>query len=55
MNTNLGHGIIWELCFCRFLQTVDQKVAELREVISSKQQGQPQEVIDRLSAALSSL
>lgn len=31
----------------RFLQAVDQKVAQLKELINSKRQGQPHEVIDR--------
>ena len=31
----------------RFLQAVDQKVAQLKESINSNRQGQPHEVIDR--------
>ena len=35
------------ILLCRFLQAVDQKVSQLKELISSKRQGQPHEVIDR--------
>ena len=32
---------------CSFLQAVDRKVAQLKELTSSNRQGQPHEVIDR--------